>query len=80
MRKVLYEEWLKSRWKCRNECQEMPQEVVYAIVDYALGEGCRGGLRETSFESLQTGFCYKFSRTDNNPTLSQQQALFFCCR
>jgi hypothetical protein len=55
MRKVLYEKRLKCRWKCRNECQEMPQEVVYAIVDYAPGEGCRGGLRETSFKSLQTG-------------------------
>jgi hypothetical protein len=56
MRKVLYEERLKSGWKCRDEYQEMPQEVVYAIVDYAPGEGCRGGLSEASFESLQTGF------------------------
>jgi hypothetical protein len=56
MRKVLYKERLKSGWKCRNECQEMPQEVVYAIVDYAPGERCRGGLRETSFKGLQTGF------------------------
>jgi hypothetical protein len=56
MREVLYKERLKSGWKCRNESQEVPQEVVYAIVDYAPGEGCRRGLRETSFESLQTGF------------------------
>ncbi len=56
MRKVLYEERLKSGWKCRNECQEMPQEVVYTVIDYAPGEGRRGGLRETSFESLQTRF------------------------
>jgi hypothetical protein len=56
MREVLYEERLKCGWKCGDECQEMPQEVVYAIVDYAPGEGCRGGLRETGLESLQTGF------------------------
>jgi hypothetical protein len=56
MRKVLYEEWLKSGWNCRDECQEMPQEVVYAVVDFSPGEGCQGGLRETSFEGLQTGF------------------------
>ena len=53
MRKVLNKKRLEGRWKCRNECQDMPQEVVYAVVDCAPGEGCRGALGETSFKSLQ---------------------------
>jgi len=56
MREVLNEERLKGGWKCRNECQEMAQEVVYTVVDCASGEGRRGALRETGFESLQTRF------------------------
>ena len=32
----------------------MPQEMVYAVIDNAPGEGCRGRLGKTSFESLQT--------------------------
>ena len=54
MRKVLNKERLKRRWKRRDEGQKMPQEMVYAVVDGAPGEWCRGALGKTSFEGLQT--------------------------
>jgi len=54
MRKVLHKERLKRRWKRRNEGHKMPQEMVYAVVDGAPSEWCRGALGKTSFESLQT--------------------------
>lgn len=66
MRKVLNKKRLKGRWKCRNECQEMPQEVVYAVIDCAPGEGRRGALGETSFKSLQARFYNNFPRAEHH--------------
>ena len=41
MRKVLHKERLKGGWKGRDKDQEMPQEVMYAVVDGAPSEGRR---------------------------------------
>lgn len=41
MRKVLHKERLKRGWKRWDKGQEMPQEVMYAVVDGAPSEGCR---------------------------------------
>jgi len=41
MRKVLHKERLKRGWKRRDKGQEMPQEVMYTVVDGAPREGSR---------------------------------------
>lgn len=41
MRKIFHKERLKRGWKRRDKGQEMPQEVMYAVVDGAPREGSR---------------------------------------
>jgi hypothetical protein len=64
MRKVLHEERLECGWERWNEGQEMPQEMMYAVVDGAAGEGRGGALWKTSFEGLQTRLL-KFPEQDH---------------